>query len=389
MSSPVDAVAFSKDRPFPAKLRENRLLNRSGSTKETRHFVVDLQGSGLRYKAGDSLGVFGSNRREEVDEILQRLTVTGTEPVSPVPLKLAAPISLREALTDRLALAKPTRKIIETLAAKATNPDEQVRLAGLLSATSKEALVEFLEDREFVDLLAEFPSARLTPQEFVDHLRKLNPRLYSIASSGRVFPSEVHLTVAVVRYESNHRQRVGVCSSFLADRAQLGATSVPVFVSDSHFGPPESGEKDCIMIGPGTGVAPFRAFMQDRVASGATGRNWLFFGDQKRSADFLYEEEWQQYLAARKLTRLDTAFSRDQAGKIYVQDRMRENAAELWAWLERGAHFYVCGDAKRMAKDVDLALHEIIAKGGGMSGEQAIAYVKQLKKDERYQRDVY
>ena len=199
-------------------------------------------------------------------------------------------------LTERLALSKPTRKIVETLAAKATNADEKAKLAGLLTPESKDMLTSFLEQREFVDLLAEFPSAKLTPQEFVDHLRKLMPRLYSIASSSKVHPSDVHLTVAIVRYETNHRERVGVCSTFLSDRAQVGTTPVPVFVSDSHFGPPEDGAKDCIMVGPGTGIAPFRAFMQDRVATGATGRNWLFFGDQKRGTDFLYEEEWQEFL---------------------------------------------------------------------------------------------
>ena len=389
MSSPADPAAYSKDRPFPGKLTENRLLNKPGSAKETRHFVVDLRGSGLRYKAGDSLGVFPSNRREEVDEILQRLGATGDELVSPVQLKLSEPIPLREALTHRLALAKPTRKIVETLAAKATSPDGQAKLAGLLAPESKDVLMGFLEEREFVDLLTEFPSAKLTPQEFVDHLRKLMPRLYSIASSGRVHPSDVHLTVAIVRYETNHRPRVGVCSTFLSDRAQLGTTPVPVFVSDSHFGPPEDGAKDCIMVGPGTGIAPFRAFVQDRIATGAKGRNWLFFGDQKRGTDFLYEEEWQQYLASGQLARLDTAFSRDQLLKVYVQDRMRENAKELWTWISGGAHFYVCGDAKRMAKDVDTALHDIIAAQGGMPADQAVAYVKQMKKDQRYQRDVY
>ena len=390
MSDSAAAVsAYSKDRPFPARVIENRLLNKPGSAKETRHFIVDLAGSGLHYKAGDSLGVFPSNRPGEVAEILQRLGATGAELVSPPLLKLAAPIPLRDALTDRLALAKPTRKFIEVLAAKAANPDEKAKLAGLLTPESKEVLAAFLEQREFVDLLAEFPSAKLAPQEFVDHLRKLMPRLYSIASSGRVHPTEVHLTVAVVRYETNHRERVGVCSTFLADRAQVGATPVPVFVSDSHFGPPEDGARDCIMVGPGTGIAQFRAFVQDRAATGATGRNWLFFGDQKHATDFLYEEEWREFLARGQLARLDTAFSRDQLLKVYVQDRMRENAAELWRWIEGGAHFYVCGDAKRMAKDVDVALHDIIAEQGGRTPEQAAEYVKQMKKDRRYQRDVY
>lgn len=389
MSTPVDASAFSKDNPFPALLTENRMLTQPGSAKETRHFVVSLAGSGLHYKAGDSLGVFPSNRAEEVAEIIQRLGATGDELVSPQALKLPAPMPLRDVLTHKVALAGPPRRIIETLAAKATAPAEQAKLTALLAPESKEALMAFLDDREFVDLLAEFPSAKLTPQEFVDHQRRLMPRLYSIASSSRVHPQEIHLTVAVVRYQTNGRARAGVCSTFLADRALVGSTPTPVFVSHSHFGPPEDGAKDCIMIGPGTGIAPFRAFLQDRVATGATGRNWLFFGDQKRATDFLYEDEWQNYLAKGQLARLDTAFSRDQSAKIYVQDRMRENAAELWQWLQGGATFFVCGDAKRMAKDVDLALHEIIAAQGNLTPAAAADYVKQLKKDKRYQRDVY
>ena len=389
LTSPPTTSAYSKDRPFPACVLENRLLNKPGSAKETRHFVVSLTGSGLHYKAGDSLGVFPSNRPADVDEIIRALGATGDEPVLPAMLKLATPIALREALTSRLSIAAPTAKIVGTLAARATDDGEKARLAGLLAPESKALLTGFLEEREYVDLLAEFPSARLTPQEFVDHLRKLVPRLYSIASSSRVHPDEIHLTVAVVRYRSNNRERVGVCSTFLADRVQVGATPVPVFVSDSHFGPPENGAADAIMVGPGTGIAPFRAFVQDRIASGATGRNWVFFGDQHRARDFLYEEEWTEWLAQGRVARFDTAFSRDQATKIYVQDRMRENAAELWAWIKAGAHFYVCGDAKRMAKDVDVALLDIVAQQGGMDPAAAADYVKQMKKDRRYQRDVY
>jgi sulfite reductase (NADPH) flavoprotein alpha-component len=389
MANSADAVAYSKDQPFLAKIVENRALNKPGSAKETRHVVIDLAGSGLNYKAGDSLGVFPTNRASEVEEILQRLGATGAEAVSPAMLKLSAPIALREALTSRLALAKPSRRALEVLVAKATDPVERARLDGLLAPESKDVLTDFLEHREFVDLLAEFPSARPTPQEFVVQLRKLMPRLYSVASSAKVFPTEVHLTLAVVRYKTNGRDRVGVCSTFLADRAPIDAAVVPVFVSDSHFGPPADGARDCIMVGPGTGIAPFRAFVQERVATGATGRNWLFFGDQRRGTDFLYEEEWQQYLERGQLTRLDTAFSRDQLLKVYVQDRMRENARELWAWLQGGAHFYVCGDAKRMAKDVDVALHAIVAEQGNFTPTQAADYVKQLKKDGRYQRDVY
>ena len=385
----MSAPAYSKDHPFPARMTESRLLTRPGSAKETRHFAINLAGSGLHYKAGDSLGVFPENRQADVNELLGRLGATGDEPVSPVMLKLAAPIPLREALLSRLALAGPTRKIVETLAGRATNPDEKARLSGMLKPEAKDILATFLEQHEYVDLLAEFPSAHLTPQEFVDHLRKLMPRLYSIASSPKLHPAEVHLTVAVVRYITNHRDRVGVCSTYLADRVQVGSTAVPVFVSHSHFGPPEDGARDCIMVGPGTGIAPFRAFVQDRVASGAKGRNWVFFGDQHKATDFLYETEWKQYLAAGQVTRVDTAFSRDQATKVYVQDRLREHAAEVWAWIQGGAYFYVCGDAKRMAKDVDVALHEIVAQQGGMDAAAAAEFVKQLKKDKRYQRDVY
>lgn len=389
MSTESATSTYSKDNPFLARLSENRLLNKPGSAKETRHFVLNLTGSGLHYKAGDSLGVFPANRSSEVDEILRLLGATGEELVSPAMLKLSAPLPLREVLKSRLALAGPTAKIIGTLATKATDPAEKARLTSLLTPESKDLLGSFLYEREYVDLLAEFPSAKLSAQEFVDHLRKLMPRLYSIASSPKVYPDDIHLTVAVVRYQTNHRERVGVCSSYLADRVALGEGRAPVFVSHSHFGLPDDGAKDVIMVGPGTGIAPFRAFMQDRVASRAGGRNWVFYGDQHRATDFLYEQEWLDWQRKGALTRLDVAFSRDQIHKVYVQDRIRENAAELWRWVKGGAHFYVCGDARRMAKDVDVALHDIIAQEGGMDLATAGEYVKQMKKDRRYQRDVY
>ncbi|MCC6414818.1 MAG: sulfite reductase subunit alpha [Opitutaceae bacterium] len=379
--------AYNKDNPFPARVVENRLLNRPGSAKETRHFVVDLGESDLVYKAGDSLGVFARNRPEEVAEIVQLLGATGDELVTP--LRAPAPLPLREALGSALDLDGPTKKMVELVASRVTDTGQKAQLEGLLRPEAKEQLEEFLYQRSFVDFLADYPTAKFAPQEFVGLLRRLMPRLYSIASSPRVYPRQIHLTIAVVRYHTNHRDRVGVCSSFLSDRVAVGCTPVPVFVSHSHFGPPEDTAKDCIMIGPGTGIAPFRAFVQDRVAAGATGRNWVFFGDQKKAADYLYEEEWEDFTAKHQVHRLDLAWSRDQANKIYVQDRMRENAAELWAWISGGAHFYVCGDAKRMAKDVDAALHEIIAAQGRMDTAAAAEYVKQMKKDKRYQRDVY
>jgi sulfite reductase (NADPH) flavoprotein alpha-component len=387
MSDLVAPSAYSKDNPFDAVITDNRVLNGPGSAKETRHLVVSIAGSGLHYKAGDSLGVFPSNRPSEVDAILAALGATGEEPVL-LP-KATAPIAFRAALTTKLALAGPTKRIVETLHAKATHPHEKAKLEGLLVPESKELLATWLDEREFIDLLVEFPSAKLAPQELVDHMRKLMPRLYSIASSPRAHPQEIHLTVAIVRYETNHRDRVGVATTFMADRVTVGVTPTPVFVSHSHFGPPEDTTKDAIMVGPGTGIAPFRAFLQDRAALGATGRNWVFFGDQKKATDFLYEDEWTAWQKAGVLTRLDTAFSRDQLTKVYVQDRMRENAAELWAWIKGGGYFYVCGDAKRMAKDVDLALHDVIAGEGNMTPAEAADYVKLMKKEKRYQRDVY
>jgi len=387
MSETPATSAYSKDNPFPAVVIENRLLSRPGSEKETRHIVVSIAGSGLHYKSGDSIGVFASNRPSEVDELLRHLGSDGSELVALA--RTPAPVPLREALTSRLALAGPTRRMVEVLAAKAQVPAERAKLEGLLAPESKDLLAGWLDEREFVDLLAEFPSARLAPQELVEHMRKLMPRLYSIASSPLAHPSEVHMTVAVVRYETNGRDRVGVCTTFMADRVTVGATPTPVFISHSHFGLPEDGSRDVIMVGPGTGIAPFRAFVQERAAKPTPGRSWLFFGDQRRATDFLYEEDWDTWKRQGALTRLDTAFSRDQLTKVYVQDRMRENAASLWEWIKAGAHFYVCGDAKRMAKDVDTALHDVIAEGSGMATSEVAEYVKIMKKEKRYQRDVY
>lgn len=386
MSAPAE-TSYNKDNPFPAVVRENRLLNKPGSAKEVRHYAIDISGSGLTYKVGDSLGVFATNRSEDVEEILQLLGCSGDEPVS-VP-RVEGTLPLRDALFSRVALSSPTRKLVELMAAKTEDVSEKERLSALVAPEAKEQLSAFLEQREFIDLLHEFPGVRWTAQEFAGNLRRLMPRLYSIASSPRLYPTEIHLTVATVRYTSNDRSRVGVCSSFLADRAFLNETVVPVFVSDSHFGVPADPARDIIMVGPGTGIAPFRAFVQERVATRSTGRNWLFFGDQHRSTDYLYEEEWDRYLAEGQLHHLDLAFSRDQAAKIYVQDRMLEQAAELWKWIESGAYFYVCGDAKRMAKDVDAALHQIIAQEGKMEPAQAADYIKLMKKEKRYQRDVY
>jgi sulfite reductase (NADPH) flavoprotein alpha-component len=381
------SIPHDKNNPFAAALVERRRLSAPNGQKETSHFSVSLKGSGLTYTCGDSLGVFPTNNPASVDAFLKAARLTGDEAVL-IP-KDTSPITLRDAITRRLALNGPTYKFVQLLHDRATSAAEKAALAERIAEADPEKKKAWLADREFVDLLEENPSAVITAQEFVENFRRLMPRLYSISSSPAKYPEEIHLTVAVVRYETNGRTREGVCSTYLADRARLNQPDLPVFVANSHFGLPADDTIPVIMVGPGTGVAPFRSFVMDRATRGAKGPNWLFFGDQRRSADFLYESEWNEWQKSGVLTRLDLAFSRDQAQKIYVQDRMRENGAELWKWISAGAYFYVCGDAKRMAKDVDAALHEIIAQHGGMTPEAAIEFVKQLKKAERYQRDVY
>lgn len=387
MSASTQASAFTKDHPLLTRIIENRELSSPESEKDTRHFVVDIAGSGLTYSAGDSLGIFPTNRPLEVEEIVERLGATGWEPVTLA--RSSETVPLREALQQKLSLAGPARRAVEAFAQRARDPLERRRLEALLEPEMATMLAEYTAERHFVDLLHETPSARFAPQEFVDLLRRLSPRLYSIASSPKRHPDEVHLTVSIVRYHSNQRDRHGVCSTFLADRVALGETPVMVFVAESHFRLPEDPRRDIIMVGPGAGIAPFRAFLQERALMAAPGRNWLFFGDQHRDSDYLYREELEAWRAGGLLAHLDLAFSRDQDERIYVQHRMLEAAPELWRWLQGGAAFYVCGDAKRMAKDVDAALHRIVAEQGGLAPEAAAEYVKQLKREGRYLRDVY
>lgn len=387
MGNATQSPTYTKDNPLLAAMKENVLLNRQGSAKETRHFSVDIVGSGMEYTVGDSLGVFPRNASRDVEGLLSALGATGEEAVE-LP-KLEEALSLREALQSRLSIAGPTRKTLEAFRDRATNPGDRAELEALLLPEARDKMMEFLANREFADLLEEFHSVRFSPQEFVGLLRRLMPRLYSIASSPLVYPEEIHLTVAVVKYRTNERERIGVCSTYLSERLPLHERVVPVFVASSHFGLPEDEAADVIMVGPGTGVAPFRAFIQERAAKKSVGRNWLFFGDQHRERDFLYGDEFEDYVAGGVLKRLDLAFSRDQKEKVYVQHRMEENGAELWEWIKNGAYFYVCGDAKRMAKDVDAALQAIVAKHGGMDSHGASDYIKAMRKEKRYQRDVY
>ena len=380
--SPIASTTYSRTNPFPARLITNRKLTGVDSGKDTRHFEISLQDSGLTYEVGDALGVMPQNCPALVDEIIRALGCDGEEGVTEPSGKET---SLRSALLRNYQITKPGSSLLQLIADKAG--DEELK--SLLEPSRKADLDKFLYGREVIDVLLRCGAAKFAPKEFVGLLAKLQPRLYSISSSPKAHPGEVHLTIAAVRYESHGRARKGVCSTFLADRVEAD-TPVPVFVQNSHgFRIPADGSKPIIMIGPGTGIAPFRAFLEERRAIGATGKNWLFFGDQKAACDFLYREQLEGMLAEDLLTRLDTAFSRDQAEKIYVQTRMLEQAAELWRWLEDGAHLYVCGDAKRMAKDVDAALHEIIQNAGGKTADEAKAYVAKLKSDKRYQRDVY
>jgi sulfite reductase (NADPH) flavoprotein alpha-component len=376
------APAYSRANPFAAKLLAKRNLNGPGSAKETHHLEFSLAGSGLEYQPGDALGVMPSNCPELVGAIIEALGCDGEEAVLDPDQHET---SLRNALLRHYQITAIPQNLIEAAAEHGNDP----RLTKILALRDRSDLDQFAFGRDLLDFLRAFPGLFKFPQEFATFLRKLQPRLYSISSSPKVHPGEVHITVGAVRYETHGRARQGVCSIYFADRLALDATA-PVFIQPSPgFKLPPLSETPMIMIGPGTGIAPFRAFLEERQMTGATGQNWLFFGDQCQATDFLYREQLQVMVQDGRLARLDTAFSRDQEKKIYVQDRMLENAAIFWDWLERGAHVYVCGDAKRMAKDVETAMHEIIMKAGSKTADQAAEYVANLRANKRYQRDVY
>ncbi|NBV21259.1 MAG: sulfite reductase subunit alpha [Proteobacteria bacterium] len=375
-------TTYSKSHPFPAPLLANVRLNGDGSAKDTRHFAFSLDGSGLGYEAGDALGVRATNCAELVEELLRALGRSGEEPV---PDRDGKETPLRDALIHHYEITRIPTPLLKAV----TERSGDAELQKLTAPGTNGELTKFLWGREIIDLLHAHPTVKFTPTEFVALLKKLQPRLYSISSSPKAHPGEVHLCVGVVRYDSFGRSRKGVCSTFLAERVPTGGV-VPVFVHhNKNFRPPANPDAPMIMVGPGTGIAPFRAFLEERRAAGAKGKNWLFFGDQRAATDYLFREEIEVMQRDGTLSRLDLAFSRDQAEKIYVQNRMTEHAKELYAWLQEGGGFYVCGDASRMAKDVDAALHQVIQTAGGKSAEEATAYVAALKKDKRYQRDVY
>ena len=374
---------YSRTNPFKAEVLENINLNGRGSNKETRHLEISLEGSGLTYEPGDALGIIPQNDPELVEELLSELKWSPEESVTIN--KQGEVLSLREAFISHFEITVITKPLLEKAAQLSSNPE----LQELLSPGNEAKLKQYIEGRDLLDFVRDFGTWGESAQEFVSILRKIPHRLYSIASSLTANPDEVHLTIGAVRYEAHGRKRKGVCSIFAAERLAPGDT-VQVFVQkNDNFKLPDNPDAPIIMVGPGTGVAPFRSFMQEREETRAEGKTWMFFGDQHFRTDFLYQTEWLKWLNTGVLTKMDVAFSRDQAEKVYVQHRMLEHSKELFAWIKDGAYVYICGDEKHMARDVHNALVDIIEKEGGMSREKAEEYLANMQQQKRYQRDVY
>ncbi len=370
---------YDRKNPFPAEVLEKQVLSGRGSNKEVLHLELSLEGSGLQYQPGDALGVYAQNDPVLVASLIESL---GFDPDTQIDID-GEQQQLSEVLLYQREITLLTRPMLEQWATLA----QSEQLNSLLA--DKAALNEWLAGRDVLDLFQAYPINDLDANSFVNLLRKLPPRMYSIASSQSAVEDEVHITVAAVRYSAHERERAGVASTWLADRLSEDS-KVPVYIDgNKNFKLPADDNTPIIMIGPGTGVAPFRSFMQEREERGAKGRNWLFFGDQHFLSDFLYQVEWLGWRKSGLLTRLDVAFSRDQVEKIYVQHRLRQNAIEIWNWLQEGAHIYVCGDADNMAPDVNEALLDIISQEGGKNRDEANEYLRQLTRDKRYQRDVY
>ncbi|RJS56027.1 assimilatory sulfite reductase (NADPH) flavoprotein subunit [Bacillus subtilis] len=374
---------YSRTNPFRAEVLENLNLNGRGSNKETRHVELSLEGSGLTYEPGDSLGVYPENDPELVDQLLKEMN---WDPEEIVTLNKQGDVRpLKEALVSYYEITVLTKPLLEQ-AAQLTGSNE---LRELLAPGNEENVKAYIAGRDLLDLIRDYGPFSVSAQEFVSILRKMPARLYSIASSLSANPDEVHLTIGAVRYDAHGRERKGVCSILCAERLQPGDT-LPVYVQhNQNFNLPKDPETPIIMVGPGTGVAPFRSFMQEREEAGAEGKAWMFFGDQHFVTDFLYQTEWQNWLKDGVLTKMDVAFSRDTEEKVYVQHRMLEQSADLFEWLQEGAAVYICGDEKHMAHDVHNTLLEIIEKEGNMSREEAEAYLADMQQQKRYQRDVY
>ncbi|WP_018923102.1 assimilatory sulfite reductase (NADPH) flavoprotein subunit [Salsuginibacillus kocurii] len=378
-----ETPVYSRTNPFYAEVLDNVNLNGRGSNLETHHIELSLEGSNLHYEPGDCLAIYPENHPSLVNALLENLSWSEDESVTIN--KQGDEGTLREALSRHYEITVLTKPLLKHAAE--INANEQ--LQDLVKDDNKEQLREYINGRDLLDLVTDFGPWNVSPQEFVKILRKMPPRLYSIASSENANPDEVHLTIRTVRYHTHGRDRFGVCSVQCAENLEPGDT-IPVYIQKNpNFKLPEDPETPIVMIGPGTGIAPFRSFVEEREEIEADGKSWLFFGDQHFRTDFLYQTEWQKWLKDGVLTRMDVAFSRDTAQKVYVQDRMKVQSAELFNWIEEGAHIYVCGDKNRMAKDVHATLAAIISAEGNMSEEEAEAYLTGLKKQKRYQRDVY
>jgi len=374
--------AHTRDNPYLAEVIDKRPLTHEVSSKLTVHVGISLAGSEVHYEAGDACGIIAQNDPAVVEEILTR---TQFSPDEIVTLPKLGATTLLEALTHHLQPSRLTRKTVQAYAALG----DCCKLEHLLAAEAHKELDAYMYDRGLIDLIEECPGLLTTPTQLVEVLPKLSTRLYSISSSPSFHSGELHATIAVVRYRSHNRDRGGVCSTMLSDRTPLGAC-VPLYIQPNRkFRLPADNGAPIIMIGPGTGIAPFRSFLHERRALGASGRNWLFFGERSARTDFLYRDELEGMRRDGHLTRLETAFSRDQDQKVYVQDRMIEFGAEFWKWLNEGASIYVCGDASRMAKDVDAALHRLIEEHGQKDSEAAQEFVQELQEQNRYHRDVY
>ena len=373
---------YSRTNPFKAEVLDNINLNGRGSNKETHHLELSLEGSGLTFEPGDSLGVYPENDPALVEQLLTELKWSKEDQVT---VKQGDVRTLQEAFQSYYEITTLTKPLLEKIAPLSTNEG----LKELVAQGNEEKLKEYINGRDLLDLVRDFGPWGDSAQEFVSILRKIPVRLYSIASSLAANPDEVHLTIGAVRYEANGRERKGVASTYVAERLEPG-DHVSVFIQQNeNFKLPKNPETPIIMVGPGTGVAPFRSFIQEREETGAEGKSWLFFGDQHFVTDFLYQTEMQKWLKNGALTKLDVAFSRDTEEKVYVQHRMLEQSKELFEWLEQGAVVYICGDEKHMAHDVHNTFIEIIAKEGGLSREKAEEYLTEMQQQKRYQRDVY
>ena len=378
------ATKYTRNQPYLSRVLTNQRLTGPESEKETIHIELEHE-EGMTYTPGDAVGIIPTNREQQVEDVLEALGFTGTERVLD---HYKNEISLHQALTSHLGIGKLARGSVNQYA-KLFGENLPQGLKALQGTENKALAEEYVWGREFVDLVRDFPGAITDPQQLFNVLQRLTPRMYSIASSQAAHPLEVHTTVRVIKYHAHGLERQGVCSGHLGERAPVGSV-MPIFLHENNaFRLPADADAPVIMIGPGTGIAPFRAFLEHRQMLGEKGPMWLFFGEQRRVSDFLYEQQFNALLADGTLTKMHTAFSRDQGKKVYVQDRMRENARDLYDWLEQGAYFYVCGDASRMAKDVENALLDVIAQGADKTLDFASEYLAGMKKARRYQRDVY